>query len=85
LKLPDVSLAEIKENQNGIPRFKGVVLKDGTRLPFLTGGGLCGYTDDTKKEAYELTSFDRVIDRNQVAALLLIPEGTTEIVEIPLE
>ncbi len=64
----------IIEDWTGVPYFRGVVLKDGTRLPYLANGGTSGYTDETKTEAYVMSAFDRVIDPEQVEAILLQPE-----------
>jgi len=75
----------VSEDMNGIPRFCGVVLKDGTRLPFLFGGGMTGYEDETMTKAYALSQFDRVIDVDQVASLLFMPEGSSEQIEVPVQ
>jgi hypothetical protein len=72
------------EDENGVPDFCGVVLKDGTRIPYLANGGSTGYTDETKKEAYVWSCFDRVIDAEQVASLLLRTESGRDMVEIAL-
>jgi hypothetical protein len=72
----------VSEDENGVPDFCGVVLKDGTRIPYLANGGATGYTDETKKEAYEWSGFDRVIDAEQVEALLIRTEGNGELVEV---
>jgi hypothetical protein len=72
------------EDENGVPYFCGVVLKDGTRIPYLANGGSTGYTDDTMTEAYQWSAFDRVILVDQVDALLIRPAGSDEPVEIPL-
>lgn len=69
---------------NSIPRFSGVILKDGTRIPYLADAGLLGYEDDTQKEAYFLSGFDRVIDVEQVASLLIMSPSTGELIEVPL-
>jgi hypothetical protein len=74
----------VSQDENGVPNFCGVVLKDGTRIPFLANGGSTGYTDDTMSEAYEWSGFDRVISVEQVDALLIRPEGSDELVEIPV-
>jgi hypothetical protein len=74
----------VSQDENGVPNFCGVVLKDGTRIPFLANGGSNGYTDDTMSEAYEWSGFDRVISVEQVDALLIRPEGSDELVEIPV-
>ena len=76
--------AEISEDTIGIPELMGVVLKDGTRYPYLADSGMNGYTDDTLTDAYTLRSFDRVIDVDDVAALLIMPADGFETVEIAL-
>ena len=75
---------EISEDTVGIPELMGVVLKDGTRYPYLAESGMNGYTDDTLTNAYTLRSFNRVIDVDDVAALLIMPVGSSEMVEIAL-
>lgn len=75
---------EISEDTVGIPELMGVVLKDGTRYPYLADSGMTGYTDDTLTDAYTLRSFDRVIDVDDVAALLIMPADRDEILEIAL-
>lgn len=71
--------------QNGVPAFYGIILKDGTRLPFIVDGGMSGYTDKTMQNAYELKTFDRVIDVEQVQALLFGIAGEEEryVIELP--
>ena len=59
---------QTQEDDNGLPEVGGVVLKDGSRLLYLLNGGQIGYQDDT--HAYEISSFDRVIDVDQVQSLL---------------
>ncbi len=71
-------------DDNGIPSFSGVVLKDGTRLPYLGDMGNSSYTDDSMSAAYVLSAFDRVIDPTQVASLLLVAEPGSGMVEVPL-
>lgn len=75
---------EISEDTVGIPELMGVVLKDGTRYPYLAESGMNGYTDDTLTDAYTLRSFNRVIDVDDVTALLIMPVGSSEMVEIAL-
>ena len=58
----------LSRKDNGLPEVGGVVLKDGSRLLYLLDGGQIGYQDDT--HAYEISSFDRVIDVDQVQSLL---------------
>ncbi len=65
----------IYEDENGVPRFCGVVLKDGTRLPYLGDGGMSGYTDESRTGAYVMSAFDRVIEPEQVEAILLQAEA----------
>lgn len=62
------------------PLFCGVRLKDGTMLPYLADGGSSGYTDETAAHYYFMSAFDRVIDVDNVDALLFrkadgAPEG----------
>ncbi len=75
---------EIQADCNGIPHFRGVVLKDGTRLPYLGDGSMSGYTDEQMMAAYLISEFDRVIEPNEVAALLLIPESGGDMVEVAI-
>lgn len=64
-----------REDDNGVPLLCGVILKDGTTLPCLQGGGMTGYTDETGRNAYALQPYHRVIDTNQVQSLVFqIPE-----------
>lgn len=51
--------------------MKGVVLKDGTKIPYLMNGGGIGYTDSTKSGAYQISAYDRVIDVEKAAALIV--------------
>ena len=76
--------ATMHEDINGVPGFCGIVLKDGTRLPYLKNGGMSGYTDDTLSKAFEISAFERVIEPNQVSAILLRTEDGAEMVEIGL-
>lgn len=75
---------EVSNDDNGIPEFGGVVLADGTRLPFLKNGGSSGYTDENRNSAYELSAFDRVIDPKQVTAILVRTELGADLVEVPV-
>ena len=59
---------QTQEDETGLPTVGGVVLKDGSRLLYVLDGGQIGYEDDT--HAYEIASFDRVIDVDQVQSLL---------------
>lgn len=73
-----------KEDDLGIPEVKGVVLKDGTRIPYLIGGSRIGYTDESKTSAHQIAGYGRVIDADEVAALIVLPSTESETVEIPL-
>ena len=75
---------EINEDDFGIPEVKGVVLKDGTRIPYLTGGSGIGYTDSTKSNAYQIAGYNRVIDVDEIAALIVLTSYENEKVEIPI-
>ena len=75
---------QIKDDDLHIPEVKGIVLKDGTRLPYLIDGSSIGYTDDTMKKAYQIAGYDRVIDVDEVAALIVLnPDDNTK-AEIPV-
>ena len=75
---------EIKEDDLGIPEVQGVVLKDGTRIPYLTNGGELGYTDSSKSNAYQMAGFDRVVDVDEIAALIVLISDKNEKVEVPI-
>ena len=72
------------EDDLGIPEVMGVVLKDGTRIPYLTNGGALGYTDSSKSNAYQMAGFDRVVDVDEIAALIVLISYKNEKVEIPI-
>ena len=77
---------EVNQDDLGVPCVKGVVLKDGSRLPYLTDGGSIGYTDDSKTEAYNVFGYDRVIDVDNVKALIISPTGnTSDTVEVDIQ
>ena len=77
-----VSAAPIeKEDDLGIPEVKGVVLKDGTRIPYLTNPGRLGYTDSSKSSAYQIAGFARVLDIDEMAALIVLTSYENEKVE----
>ena len=78
------AVPEINEDDLGIPEVKGVVLKDGTRIPYLTNGGALGYTDSSKSNAYQMAGFDRVVDVDEIAALIVLISDKNEKVEIPI-
>lgn len=66
------------------PEFVGVRFRDGTLFPYITNGGMTGYTDESHREYYSLMAFDRVIDIDQVDALLFqkpSPNGRGEFME----
>lgn len=70
-----------KEDDLGIPEVKGVVLKDGTRIPYLTNPGRLGYTDSSKSNAYQIAGFARVLDIDEMAALIVLTSYENENVE----
>lgn len=77
---------EANQDDLGVPCVKGVVLKDGSRIPYLTDGGSIGYTDDSKTEAYNVFGYDRVIDVDNVKALIISPTGnTSDTVEVDIQ
>lgn len=66
-------------NESGIPAVRGVVLKDGTKLPYLLDGGSMGYTDSTQTKACQMAGYDRVVDVDNIAALIIATaQGTVE-------
>lgn len=74
--------AKVYDDVNGIPDFCGVVLKDGSRLPYLSTEGMSGFTDSTLCKAFDISAFERVIDTEQVSAILLQTEA--RVVEIAI-
>lgn len=72
------------EDDLGIPEVKGVVLKDGTRISYLANPGRLGYTDNNKSNAYQIAGFARVVDVDEIAALIVLKSHENEKVEIPL-
>lgn len=79
-----IEAPEENEDDLGIPDVKGVVLKDGTKIPYLTDGGGTGYTDSTKSHAYQIAGYDRVVDVDEIAALIVLTSYENEKVEIPI-
>ena len=84
-----IESAEITGDAPEIPTVLGVVLKDGTRIPnLLSGGGGFEYTGLDRTAAYQYTSYYRVIDVDDVAALIVLPyhkdEQTDPRIEIPI-
>lgn len=75
---------EEKEDEPGIPEVKGVVLKDGTKIPYLIGGSMIGYTDSARTGAYQIAGFERVIDVDEIAALIVLTPYENEKAEIPI-
>ena len=77
-----VSMAPMeKEDDLGIPEVKGVVLKDGTRIPYLANPGRLGYADSSKSNAYQIAGFARVVDVDEIAALIVLKSYENEKVE----
>ena len=74
-----IESAEIMGDAPEIPTVLGVILKDGTRIPYLlSGGGGFGYTGLDRTAAYQYNSYYRVIDVDEVAALIVLPYHTDE-------
>lgn len=69
---------------DGVPDFWGVIFKDGTRLNYLANGGMGGYTDESMQSAFDMKTFERVIDVEQVQAVLLRIAGQEQIYEVEL-
>lgn len=74
---------EMSEDETGIPEVKGVIMMDGTRIPYLASGGSTGYTDVS--HAYSLSDCNRVIEAKEVKALLICTEPGTEPVAVELQ
>ena len=74
---------EANEDEIGIPEMKGVILKDGTRIPYLADGGNVGYTDAT--HAYHITGYDRVVDVDEIQSLLLWVKPGEEPVSVDIQ
>lgn len=78
-----VSVAPMeKEDDLGIPEVKGVVLKDGTKIPYLINPGRLGYADSSKSNAYQIAGFTRVIDADEIVALIVLKSYENEKVEM---
>ena len=80
-----VSAAPVEnEDDLGIPEVKGVVLKDGTRIPYLAKPGRLGYADSSKSNAYQMAGFARVVDVDEIASLIVLTSYDGEKVEITI-
>lgn len=79
-----VEAPEEKEDELGIPAVKGVVRKDGTKIPYLIEGSMTGYTDSARTDAYQIAGFERVIDVDEIASLIVLTPYENEKVEIPI-
>ena len=75
------------------PAVVGVRLKNGTLLPYITNGGVEGYLDESQ-EVYTCSyALDRILDTDQVDALLFLknsPSGEGGLTEddlyiVPIE
>ena len=74
---------EMNEDEIGVPEITGVVLKDGTSIPYLTTGGSVGYTDDT--HVYNISGYDRVVDVDEIKSLLILVEPGEEPVSVDIQ
>lgn len=72
------------EDDLGIPEVQGVILKDGTRIPYLIGGSMLGYSESSKSNAYQIADYKRVIDVDEIAALIVLISDNNEKVKIPI-
>ncbi len=72
----------LQEDEDAVPQFHGVIYKDGTEIPYLKNGGMFGFTDETCQNAYDIHAFNRVIQPEQVAGILLRTESGYRIVNI---
>lgn len=63
--------ASLDIGYNRVPEFAGVLLKDGKERKYLSNAGKSGYTDDAMQKAFDLKSFVRVIDLDQVEAVFI--------------
>lgn len=76
-----------------LPAITGVRLKDGTLLTVIINGGTQGYLGDNKDIYVHSFAFDRILDTEQIDALLYIksyPEGEYKLTEenlyiVPIE
>ena len=62
-----------------------MILKDGTKIAYLTDGGITGYTDETQQKAINVFGFDRVIDVEQVQSLLILTGYESEPVVVEIQ
>ena len=70
-KIENGYLIDQTKEDNAVPTFFGVKLKDGSLLYPLANGGNYGYTDDSQTAYESLFALDRVIEADQVEAILL--------------
>ena len=66
------------------PRLTGVRLKDGSLLPYVTDGGSSYYPEEEGDLYIQRYGVDRVLDIDQIDALLFVKDGTPS-GEIPTE
>ncbi|MCH5269063.1 MAG: DUF4179 domain-containing protein [Lachnospiraceae bacterium] len=76
-----IEAPEVKDGDLGIPEVTGVVMKDGTRIPYLTDGGRMGYNGSKAKY---VAGYYRVVDVDQIAALIVRTSEKNDKVEIPI-
>ena len=50
----------------------------------MSNGGALGYTASSKSNAYQMAGFDRVVDVDEIAALIVLISYKNEKVEIPI-
>lgn len=75
-----------EEDDTNEPYFYGIQLKDGTRYLAVSEGGSMGYVSADSDEFHQLSMINRIIDPEQVEALLFTgPAGAAEIMEVPIQ
>lgn len=65
-----------------IPKFNGVVLEDGTIIRNMLDMGKSGYIDESLSKAYAISSFNRVIETEQVSAIILETKNGMKVIEV---
>ena len=69
------------DDNNGVPEVTGVVMKDGTRIPYLTDSGHMGYNGSKAKQ---VSGYYRVVYVDEIAALIVRASEENDRIEIPI-
>lgn len=83
----EYSIPENLEKKTGTdaPTLAGIRMKDGTEYSYeILGAGQCGNTSDNGKKSEDSFSFEKVIDADNVAAIL-VNSTNGKAVEVPIE